>query len=223
MLPKKNTIFRLLFVCIFTFAVISTSINLLIVQKTAKLIFIEPKDLPGVYTVIVPGAFVKPNGTLSLTLGDRVDKALELYKLGKVKRFLLSGDHGQKNYDEVNNMKKYLLDKGVPTEDIFLDHAGFNTYNTMIRAKKIFEIDKAIIVTQKFHLPRAVYIARTNGIEAYGYVADKRKYDAWVLNQIREFLARTKSFFEIMFNVSPKFLGEKIPITGDSSKSYDDE
>ena len=154
-------------------------------------------------------------------LKDRMDVAIELYKNKKVKRFLLSGDHGRKNYDEVNNMKKYLIDNGINTEDIFLDHAGFDTYNTMVRAKEIFQVTDAIIVTQEFHLSRAVYLARSKGITAFGIKADKRSYAAISKLKIRETIANVKAFIEVLINKSPKFLGSKIPITGNSKLSYD--
>ena len=109
---------------------------------------------------------------------DRLDKALELYSKGKVKRFLLSGDQGTLKYDEVNNMKQYLISKKVNTKDVFLDHAGFDTYNSVVRAKEVFNVDNVIIVTQHFHLSRAIYIARKNGLNAFGAVSDKLKYSA---------------------------------------------
>lgn len=196
-------------------------INQHVLKFSMSYIFESKNRLPQKYCCIVLGAKVYKSGGLSVTLKDRVEKSLELYKSGKIKRFLLSGDHGRKNYDEVNNMKDYLVKKGVAEKDIFLDHAGFNTYNSMVRAKKVFQINNAIIVTQRFHLPRAVYIARKAGIDAYGYVADRRKYVAHKFNVIREMLARVKSFFEVQSGVRPRYLGKKIPITGDSRLSYD--
>ena len=150
-----------------------------------------------------------------------MDVAIELYTGKKIKRFLLSGDHGRKNYDEVNSMKNYLLEKGINTEDIFLDHAGFDTYSTIVRAKEVFGVEKAIIVTQEFHLSRAVYIARSKGIEAYGIKADRQDYYSLVRLKIRETIAKVKAFSEVMINKKPRFLGSKIPITGDSKLSYD--
>lgn len=216
---RKFHAFVLLSTITVVFAFVIT--NKYVVLKTKSFIYREIKTVPKAYTGIVLGAYVHKSGNLSLTLRDRVDKALELYKSGKIKRFLLSGDHGTKTYDEVNSMKEYLLERNVPTEDIFLDHAGFNTYNSMVRAAKIFGVDKAVVITQAFHLPRAVFIARNQNIEAYGFMADKRKYPAHLRNHVREFLARIKSFVEVKLNVSPKYLGEKIPIKGDSRKSYD--
>lgn len=196
-------------------------INSLIYIQSKSLIYSQKQELPQAYTAIVPGAYVYKTGYLSGILQDRVETAYELYKTGKVQRFLLSGDHGRKDYDEVNSMKNYLLNKDVKTEDIFLDHAGFDTYSTIVRAKEVFEVDNAIIVTQKFHLPRALYIAKKKNINANGLIADKRYYPALMRLRIREVLACVKAYTNVKLNRKPKFLGPKIPITGDSSLSYD--
>ncbi|MCK4799462.1 YdcF family protein, partial [Candidatus Parcubacteria bacterium] len=128
-----------------------------------------------------------------------------------------------KNYDEVNTAKDYLLDKGVKSEDIFLDHAGFDTYDSLYRAREIFEVSSVIVVTQNFHLPRAVYIGRKLDLEIYGFSADKHLYANVDYNESREIFSKVKAFFDVSFHAKPKFLGEKIPISGDSKKSWDDE
>lgn len=181
----------------------------------------ESLDKPSCYTAIVLGASVHRNGSLSSVLLDRVNSALELYRSGKVKRFLLSGDHGQTDYDEVNTMKNYLIKEGVDSADIFLDHAGFDTYSSMVRAKEVFKVDSLYIVTQQYHLYRAVYIARKIGLNAYGYVADKREYNAIVKYTLREWLANVKSWIWVNTNHKPIFLGDQIPINGDSKASWD--
>lgn len=186
-----------------------------------KFIISEISQVPKSYTALVPGAMVYGNGNPTPILRDRLRSALELYQKGIVKRILVSGDHGKKYYDEVNGMKKYLLKNGVDSSDLFLDHAGFNTYNTVIRAKKIFNVQNVIITTQKYHLPRALFIARKNKINAYGYISDKRKYPLIRHYKRREYLARIKSFFEVIFFIKPRFLGKKIPITGNSLLSWD--
>jgi SanA protein len=196
-------------------------INAVVKNKSKEFIYDKVKDVPPCYTALVLGAMVSQSGYPSDFLKDRMDIAIELYKNKKVKRFLLSGDHGQKNYDEVNSMKKYLLDKGIDTSDIFLDHAGFDTYSSIVRAKEIFQVKDVIIVTQEFHLSRAVYIARKKGLNAYGMVADKREYLSIKRLKIRELMANVKAFWEVLINKEPKFLGSKIPITGDSKLSYD--
>lgn len=202
---------------ILSFVIINVHVN----YKSKAYIYSKVEDVPECYTAIVLGALVSNTGNPSSFLQDRMDVAIELYKSKKIKRFLLSGDHGRKNYDEVNSMKNYLLDKGINTEDIFLDHAGFDTYSTMVRAKEVFGVDKAIIVTQEFHLSRAVFIARSKGIDAYGIIADRQNYFSLKRLKMRETIANVKAFTEILFNKSPKFLGDKIPITGDSKLSYD--
>lgn len=184
-------------------------------------IYEKTDSIPKCYTALVLGAFVYNNGNPSGILRDRLDKGIELYTKKKINRFLLSGDHGTFKYDEVNNMKEYLLNKGVSTKDIFLDHAGFDTYNSAVRAKEIFNVENVIIVTQEFHLARAVYIARKKGLNAFGAIADKLKYPSLPYLKKREWLARIKAFIEVVTNRDPKFLGPKIPITGDSRLSYD--
>ncbi len=177
--------------------------------------------LEPVYTGIVLGASVRPDKSLSPILRDRVDAALLAYRKGKIEKFLLSGDHGQADYDEVNAMKNYLNAQSVPDEDIFLDHAGFDTYDSMIRAKSIFEVDKAIIFTQKFHLPRAIYVGRNLGLEVHGYVADRENYEPTSYLQRREWLANIKAWTEIYLESKPTFSGDVIPITGSSSRTHD--
>lgn len=196
--------------------------NSVVNYKSKGFIYNDITDVPKCYTAIVLGAKVKKNGTPSDYLKDRLDMAIELYNNDKITRFLLSGDHGQTTYDEVNNMKAYLITHGINTENIFLDHAGFDTYNTMVRAKEIFQVEDAIIVTQEFHLARSVYIARSKGIKAYGIKADNRHYAALRSLKIREVFARVKAFMEVTINKKPKYLGEQIPITGDSKLSYDE-
>ena len=183
-------------------------------------IYHDIDKIPSAYTVIVLGASVYQNGNLSPILKDRVDSALELYSAGKAKRFLLSGDHGQENYDEVNSMKDYLSERGVPDADIFLDHAGFDTFDSMYRSHYIFEVDSAIVVTQKFHLPRALYIADRLGFNYIGYAADKHQYQSIENLEFRENLANLKAFWEVLIGKEPTYLGNKIPITGDSEASY---
>jgi SanA protein len=177
--------------------------------------------MPNCYTVMVLGASVHKNGDLSPILLDRINSAVELYKMGKVKRFLLSGDHGRIDYDEVNTMKNHLIHLGIDSADIFLDHAGFDTYSSMVRAKEVFKVDSLYIVTQNYHLYRAVYIARQCGLNAYGYVADRRSYVGIVKYTLREWFANVKSWVWVNTNHKPVYLGEQIPITGESRMSWD--
>lgn len=181
-------------------------------------------SLPSKYTVIIPGAKVYKN-TVSHVVRDRIEAGAACIKNEKAQKVLISGDHGRKEYDEVNQMRIYMQKiYGIDGDIIFLDHAGFSTYETMCRAKEIFCVEDAIVVTQKFHTARAVYIARKLGLDVVAYEApeitgfSKRIHLSWT---IRESLARVKSFFLILFRVKPTFLGEKIPITESSKASWD--
>ncbi len=206
---------------ILTLGIFYFSVNTYIRLSSKAYVVKDTNQIPVKYTCIVLGAHVGNDGTPSIVLADRLDAAINLYKLGKVKRFLLTGDHGRKNYDEVNNLKRYLEEKGIPQPDIFLDHAGFDTYNSMVRAKEIFLVKDAIVVTQEFHLSRAIYIARKKGTDAYGYTATMSDAKPLKYLKFRESIACMKAFGEVLINRSPKFLGTKIPITGDSRLSYD--
>lgn len=190
---------------------------LLVNIETNRFIRNDIDTLEHAHTAIVLGAMVKDNGTLSLPLKDRVDTAIALYRAGKVDRILVSGDDGSVNYNEVNPSRDYLLEKGIPSSVIFLDHAGFDTYSSMYRARDIFLVDTAIIVTQSFHLPRAVFVARRLGLDAQGMTADKRDYH--IRNYMREVLADVKAVVNLIFHRKPKYLGEEIPITGSPKES----
>lgn len=173
-------------------------------------------------TAIVLGAYVSPEGQLCDMLKDRLDTAVELYQKGMVDKLLLTGDHGKASYDEVNHMRQYAEQLGVPTKDIFMDHAGFNTYDSMYRSRDVFKVESAIIVTQEFHLSRAIFIARTMGIEAKGVKADKHIYPGEDYYEAREVLARNKDFVNVnLLKPEPKFLGPTIAITGDGRQTHD--
>lgn len=159
------------------------------------------------------------DGEPSPMLRERLDFALEAYEAGCSTKFLMSGDHGRKDYDEVNAMKDYITQKGVDKDSVFLDHAGFSTYETMYRARDVFKVEKTLIVTQKYHLYRAVYNARKLGIDAYGYDREEKVYS--VKNDIREAAARVKDFFWCMAEPKPTYLGEEIPIKTASAVQTD--
>ncbi len=189
-------------------------INLVIDFETKAFIFSDIKDLPEAEAVIIPGAAIFSNGDLSAILKDRVDIAILLYKDKKVSKILVSGDNSSVGHNEVNPVRNYLLKNDIPEGDIFLDHAGFDTYSTMYRARDIFGVTSVIIATQAFHLPRAVFIAKELGIEAYGIKADISQ--PLFYNYIREIFAKEKAVFDLALHLKPKFLGEKIPIMGDN-------
>ncbi|PHQ28790.1 SanA/YdcF family protein [Leeuwenhoekiella nanhaiensis] len=215
---KNNLVFlkllRWLIVGFLLVLLVTSGLSLYIKQTTKNYIFERTEELPETYTVLVLGASVRSNGELSTILRDRVESALLLYSQGKVKRFLLSGDNGTTSYNEPVAMKKYLRERGVPEEAIFMDFAGFDTYDSVYRASYIFEVDKAIVVTQHFHLPRAIYIARSMGLEYYGYIGDRRTYELESRNRYREIAANLKAWGELLINKEPHFKGDKIPITG---------
>lgn len=208
------------------FTILSLVLLVIILQfhvnrSSRDVIFNNASDLEPAYVGIVLGASVRPDKSLSPILQDRVDKAHELYKKGVIKRFLLSGDHGQQDYDEVNAMKRYLNKKGVSDSVIFLDHAGFDTYDSMFRARDVFKVNKAIVITQEFHLPRAIYVGHSLGLELQGYIADNRTYTANAHLTRREWLANIKAWIELNIEKSPTYSGPTIPITGDSRLSHD--
>lgn len=200
----------------------TTAINFHFTSFASERIVASAKDAPKKPVAIVLGARVYNDGSPSVALSDRLTAALELYQTGKVERILVSGDHGQSQYDEVNAMREWLLAHGVPNKDIFMDHAGFRTYDTMRRAKEVFQIDSAIICTQEYHLPRSLRLAEYAGIDAVGVVADRRVYPHARGNAVREFAARQAAFLDMLNPWSnPRHLGPPIPIHGDASQTHD--
>ena len=193
------------------------------VQRTGSKYIIDSSEIPKADAILVLGAYVFPSGTVSTMLNDRLTEAYQLYEQGKADKILVSGDHGQVDYDEVNAMKKFLIDKGVPANNIFMDHAGFSTYESLYRARDIFQVKKVIVVTQEYHLMRAVFIARELGVEAYGVPSDLRDYgEVMIQYRFREVAARNKDFITAKFTrPQPAFLGEAIPMTGDGRATDD--
>ncbi len=186
----------------------------------------DAAQLENVDCILVLGAGVNGD-TLSHMLEDRVKTGISLYEEGAAEKILMSGDHGRDDYDEVNAMKAYAVEQGVPSENIFMDHAGFSTYESLYRARDIFCAEKIIIVSQEYHLYRAIYVARYLGLDAYGVDSQLRDYavDTNIYNTIREFLARNKDFLYVRLNPEPTYLGEVIPISGngDITNDKDDE
>lgn len=195
--------------CVSGYVSLSTKGQILSVDKASSLENID--------CILVLGCGVYADGTPSAMLTDRLKQSIALYNAGAAPKLLMSGDHGQKNYDEVNTMKQYAVDAGVPDSDIFMDHAGFSTYESVYRAKEIFGAEKIIIVTQRYHLYRALHIANAFGLEAYGVSADLRSYRGQTYRDIREILARNKDFITAIFKPKPTYLGETIPIFGDGN------
>jgi len=170
---------------------------------------------------IVLGARVIGASKVSDIYADRLQMGVNLYKNGKIEKILVSGDHGQVDYDEVNAGKDYLVNQGIPKSDIFLDHAGFDTYDSIYRAKKIFGINRALVITQNFHLPRALYFSKALGIDALGCGADLHEYQNMNSMKFREIFARVKAWFSITFKASPTYMGETYDITGNGEQTWD--
>jgi SanA protein len=191
------------------------AINYYVERIEAKYIYPANK-VPTADAVLILGAYVLPDGTLSDMLRDRVTVGYDLYEQGKAPKIIVSGDHGRKDYDEVNSMKNFIKREGVTGQDIFMDHAGFSTYESLYRARDIFQANKVIIVTQRYHLLRAIFIARELGLEAYGVAADLHDYgQVMAIYELREMVARNKDFWLTKIKPQPTFLGEAIPVFGD--------
>ena len=224
---QKKTVHRifiiLLCLCILGISAL-TVINASVKWSTARQI-LSPEDaakLEDVDCILILGCAVKEDGRPSDMLHDRLRRGVALYDSGAAPKLLMSGDHGRKEYDEVAAMKQSAIDAGIASSDIFMDHAGFSTYESIYRAKEIFQADKILIVTQEYHLYRALYIANRLGIEAYGVNADYRTYIGQTMRDLREVLARNKDFLTCIFKPEPTYLGDVIPIFGDGNLTNDD-
>lgn len=178
------------------------------------------KDHENADCILVLGAGVYSDGTPTPMLKDRLDRGIQLYKLKLAPKILLSGDNGQVEYNEVAVMLSYALEQGIPEEDIFLDHAGFSTYESMYRAKAIFNVKKALVVTQKYHEFRALYIGKRLGLDVIGISANDTSYSGNIYREIREVLAREKDFFQCIFKPEPTYLGDTIDINGNGQITW---
>ena len=217
---RKMIKYIIMLILIFGVSVLAINFFVKIVTKNRILKKEEYSKLEDIDCIIVLGAGIwgdKPSPMLE----DRLKEAISLYNQNISSKIIMSGDHGKEDYDEVNIMKEYAIEQGVKSEDIFMDHAGFSTYESMYRAKEIFEANKVVIVTQKYHLYRALYIAKQLGIEAYGVNSDPRKYVGEIYREAREIIARDKDFIKCIFKPQPKYLGETIPVNGDGNITND--
>jgi vancomycin permeability regulator SanA len=184
-----------------------------VIETYSNGIYYSINTVPTTTIALVFGAGVKKDGTPSDALRDRVLTGVDLYKAGKVKKLVMTGDNGSNRYNEVVPMKKVATDAGVPAEDIILDYAGFRTYDSCYRARDIFGITSTIAVSQEFHLSRILYMCNTFGIKTVGMVADRHVYREILLMEGREFLARFKAWIQVeITHPLPKYLGKKEPI-----------
>lgn len=210
------TNFKIITIILTIFFVILISFSLranIVMTKMAKKIYFDVDSAPTSSVALVFGAGLTRTGVPSAVLADRVETAVELYKAGKVKKILMTGDNGRVSYDEVTAMKKLAIEKGVPVENITLDYAGFRTYDSCYRAKAIFGVEDVIAVSQYFHLPRIIYLCEARGIKTIGIVADKREYQFANVWDRREFIARAITWVEVnITKPKPKYLGKYEPI-----------
>ncbi len=218
---KKIATVLLCFIVIGSIAVFSVNAYVKSVGEEKIITSEQASTLKDVDCIIVLGCFVETDGTPCDMLRDRLTRGIELYKNGAAPKIIMSGDHGTVEYDEVNAMKQYAIDNGVPSSDIFMDHAGFSTYESIYRAKEVFAADKIIIVTQEYHLTRALYIAEKLGVEAYGVASDYNTYSGQTSRDLREVLARNKDFATSIFKPEPTYLGEVIPVSGNGDATND--
>ena len=201
-------IINIIFFLIILGIILILGINYYVIQSTKNKIIENTNNLNDFDAILVLGAGVwgdKPSPMLE----DRLLKGIELYEKNISSKLIMSGDSTRENYDEVNIMKKYVEDKGIKTGDILLDHAGISTYDSIYRAKEIFGVKKIVIVTQEYHLYRALYIAKSLGIEAYGVSAEKIDYNGQTFRDLREILARNKDFVKYILKPKSKYLGEQ--------------
>ena len=227
---KTTKIRRILLICLIVVlslgivcAGVVFGIDAYVVHSTSDQI-LSPEDaalMEDVDCILVLGCKVYSDGEPSAMLEDRLRRSVELFHAGAAPKLLMSGDHGTVPYNEVQSMKQYAMDNSIASTDIFMDHAGFSTYESIYRARDIFGAKKIIIVTQEYHLYRALYIANALGLEAYGVHADYRNYAGQFSYDLREILARNKDFVTAIFKPLPTHLGDAIPIWGNGDLTND--
>lgn len=227
---KTKKLYRVLLICLTVVLMLGVlgvgavlGINSHVIQSTRDQILTteDAALLEDVDCIIVLGCKVKSDGEPSDMLEDRLRRGVELFQAGAAPKLLMSGDHGTMTYNEVQSMKQYAMNHDIASSDIFMDHAGFSTYESIYRALDIFQADKIIIVSQEYHLYRALYIANALGIEAYGVHADYRNYAGQSGYDLREILARNKDFLTSIFKPEPTYRGEVIPIWGNGDLTND--
>lgn len=173
-------------------------------------------SLPNAPVAIVFGAGLTSGGEPSRVLSQRVDAAIELYRAKKVQKLLVSGDNTDRYHDETRAMRRYALERGIPADDLVGDDAGVSTYDTLLRARDVFKVEEAILVTQRFHLPRALFVANALGVDAWGFPADATREHVWRY-EFRELLARAAAVPLVIFEPPARVQSPPQPIRGPGS------
>ncbi len=222
----KKLLIRIFVICCFigivcAFSVIGIDIYMRKSVEDQILTTEAAAELEDVDCILVLGCGVREDGSPSHMLRDRLNRSVELYESEVAPKLLMSGDHGRISYNEVAVMKDFAIEIGIASEDIFMDHAGFSTYESMYRAKEVFGADKVVIVTQGYHMYRAIYVAEKLGLEAYGVTSDYNVYVGQAVRDAREVLARAKDFVTTVLKPEPTYLGEEISLVGSGDVTND--
>jgi SanA protein len=213
MTKYAKNIFKI-FLLLFVLGIIFLLVSNVVIQKSSEgFVFDEVEQLPSQKAGLLlgTGKYLK-DGRKNVYFFNRIYATVELYRSGKVQNIIISGDHSQKDYNEPEDMKQELMQYGIPEQKIYLDFAGFRTLDSVVRAKEIFGQNSFIIISQKFHNERAIYLAQKNNIEAVGFNAKDVHQYAGIKTKIREYFAQVKVFVDLFLGVEPKFYGEKIKI-----------
>lgn len=199
--------------CVLAVAAVVAATNAVTVLATKdRIVSAEAAASFGADAIVVLGASVYADGTPSGILQDRLDDGIALYFAGAAPKIIMSGDNSTVSYNEVKAMKDYAVAQGVPSEDVFCDHAGFSTYESMYRAKHVFGAERIVVATKTYHLYRALYAASGLGLEAVGVPSDYREYAHQLQYDVREIPARTKDFFKTLLRVPSTFVGDPISL-----------
>lgn len=196
-------------------AVFAATNAVTIVGSKGSIVSADEASISSADAIVVLGASVFADGTPSGILQDRLDDGVALYFAGVAPKLIMSGDNGTESYNEVRVMKQYAIAQGVPSEDIFCDHAGFSTYESMYRAKYVFGCQRIVVATQTYHLYRALWSAKSLGMQATGVPSDYHEYQKQLQYDIREVPARTKDFFKALFRMPSTYVGDAISLDQD--------
>lgn len=199
------------------------SINFYVKQISSEYIIDidNSTNLEGIDYILILGAGINADGTPSPMLKERLDTGIELYKKGVADKIIVSGDHLKEDHDEVNTMKNYMATNGVPSDSIYMDHAGISTYDSLYRAKNFYSAKNLLIVTQEYHLYRSLYIGKKLGLEAHGVSATKTIYNGQIYRDFREFLARIKDYAKCLIAPASQVTGTAIPVSKGGNATND--